>query len=232
MADWLTARPIAHRGLHGAAKGIIENTASAIIAAIEAGYGIEVDLQVTADGEAVVHHDDKLGRLTEGSGRLNQLTSRELQDVRFKATADRILTLPQLCELVEGRVPLLLDLKSQSDRDERLPRRVAAVVSIYSGPVAAMSFDAGQLEMLHAFAPKLRRGLVAQRRFASAASHWAAFRAGPDFLAYAVRDLPATLPLVAKLTGTPVLAWTVRSDEDRQRAQRWADQIIFEGFRA
>ena len=77
--DWLTARPIAHRGLHDAAHGVIENTAGAVRAAIAAGYGIEIDLQISGDGEAMVHHDDVLGRLTEGEGRLDRLTRRRAQ---------------------------------------------------------------------------------------------------------------------------------------------------------
>src|ERR1017187_1440561 len=89
--DWLTARPIAHRGLHNAAAGVTENTASAFAAAIAGNYGIETDLQISADGEAMVHHDDALGRLTEGSGRLAEMSAADIKAVRFKATPDRIL---------------------------------------------------------------------------------------------------------------------------------------------
>src|SRR3990172_13244399 len=96
--DWLTARPIAHRGLHDAAAGVIENTASAFNAAIAGGYGIETDLQISADGEAMVHHDDALGRLTEGSARLADMTAAEIKMVHFKASADPILTLGEPCE--------------------------------------------------------------------------------------------------------------------------------------
>jgi glycerophosphoryl diester phosphodiesterase len=240
MADWLIARPIAHRGLHNAAVGIIENMLSAVAAAIAAGYGIEVDLQVTSDGEAVVHHDDALGRLTEGNGLLRHLTSAELRRVPFKNTADRMLTLGDLCDLVAGRATLLLELKTRFDGDERLARRVADVLSGYSGPVAAMSFDPAQLRMLRNFASALRRGLVAQRRpTVPADTHgtdaWAGLSpflgSPPQFLAYSVKDLPAIAPLLAKLFGIPVLIWTVRDEEDRRRAARWADQIIFEGFR-
>src|SRR5262249_24206993 len=103
--DWLTARPVAHRGLHG--EGAVENTASAFAAAIAGGYAIETDLQITADGEAVVHHDAALGRLTEGSGRLADMTAADLKRVRFKATADRILTFGELLDLVAGRVTLV-----------------------------------------------------------------------------------------------------------------------------
>ena len=85
--DWLTARPIAHRGLHDAAAGVIENTASAFAAAIAGGYGIECDLQISADGEAMVHHDDALGRLTEGSGRLADMTAAELKAVALQGNA-------------------------------------------------------------------------------------------------------------------------------------------------
>ena len=100
--DWLVARPIAHRGLHDAKSGIVENTASAIEAAIRGGYGIEVDLQATADGDAVVHHDTALGRITEGEGRIDALSVEELRRVAFRATQDRMLTIGELCDLVAG----------------------------------------------------------------------------------------------------------------------------------
>jgi glycerophosphoryl diester phosphodiesterase len=118
--EWLTARPIAHRGLHDAPSGAIENTAAAFSAAIAGGYGMETDLQISADGEAMVHHDDALGRLTEGSGRLAEMTAAEIKAVRFKASAARILTLGELCDLVAGQAPLLLELKSRFDGDLRV----------------------------------------------------------------------------------------------------------------
>jgi glycerophosphoryl diester phosphodiesterase len=239
MVDWLTARPIAHRGLHDAAQGIIENTATAITAAISADYGIEVDLQVTANGEAVVHHDDRLERLTEGSGRIDQYTSAELKRVPFKNTSDRMLTLAELCELVGGRAVLLVEMKSRFDGDRRLARHVADILSGYSGPRAAMSFDAAQIGMLREYAPSLRRGAVAERHVRRTGDHaeisggWnltSLFRARPQFVAYALRDFPAAAPLLAGMLRLPVLTWTVRSKEDQRRARRWADQIIFEGF--
>ncbi len=110
--DWLTARPLAHRGLHDASAGVIENTAAAFSAAIASGYGMETDLQISADGEAVVYHDDALGRLTEGNGRLAEMSAAQIKEVRFKGSAARILTLGELCDLVAGRVTLLLELKS------------------------------------------------------------------------------------------------------------------------
>ena len=127
--DWLIARPVAHRGLHDAAAGIIENTPSAFAAAVAGNYAIECDLQITADGEAMVHHDDALGRLTEGSGRLDAMTAADLKRVPFRATADRMITLGELCDLVAGRAPLVIELKSRFDGDQRLVARAAEVLS-------------------------------------------------------------------------------------------------------
>jgi len=239
--DWLTARPVAHRGLHGA--GAIENTPSAFSAAIAAGYAIELDLQITADGEAVVHHDDALGRLTEGSSRLAAMTAAELSRVAFKATADRIITFGELLDLVAGRAALVIELKSHWDADPRLPRRAAAVLAGYGGPAALMSFDPFQIATVRAAAPALVRGLIAERvpdrpghglaaRVRRSAGYLANLvRARPQFLAYAVADLPALPPRIAHALGLPVLTWTVRTEADRAKAAKWADQIIFEGWR-
>jgi glycerophosphoryl diester phosphodiesterase len=227
--DWLTARPIAHRGLHDAAAGVIENTASAFTAAIEGNYGIECDVQISADGESMVHHDDALGRLTEGTGNLAALSAAEIKAARFKIGTDRILTLAELCELVAGRAALVVELKSRFDGDRRLAARAAAVLGGYPGPVAVMSFDAGLITALAQAAPALPRGLVAEGRWML---HRRAWRARPQFIAYNVKDLPAPAPLLARgLFGLSLLTWTVRNARDARRAHRWADQMIFEGLR-
>lgn len=242
--DWLTARPIAHRGLHDAARGIIENTAAAVTAAIAGGYGIEVDLQLSADGEAMVHHDAELGRLTDGEGRLDQRSSTELKRVRFRGSDERMLTLGDLCDLVGGRATLLPELKSRFDNDPRLPSRVASVLAGYGGPVAPMSFDPLQLKVLRHKAPRLPRGIVAAKyrphpywdqmppwlRYAMG-SLLPALGARPQFVAYAIGDLPAAAPLFARhVLCVPLLTWVVRTPSERQRAARWADQMIFEDF--
>jgi len=241
VCDWLTARPVAHRGLHGG--GVVENTPAAFAAAVAGDYAIECDLQVSADGEAMVHHDDALGRLTDGSARLDAMTSAELKRVAFRSTSDRMITLAELCELVRSRVTLVIELKSGGAGDERLATRTAAVLSRYAGPAAVMSFDPAQIAPLRWIAPHLTRGLVAQSWRAPSAHEDAggrsafaycrnALRARPQFVAYSVKDLPAALPLAARrLGGLPLLTWTVRSAADRACATRWADQMIFEGFR-
>jgi glycerophosphoryl diester phosphodiesterase len=242
---WLTAQPFAHRGLHDAATGVIENTVPAFSAALHHRYGIETDLQISADGEAMVHHDDALGRLTEGRSRLAEMTAADIQKVRFQASADRILRLGELCDLVDGRVPVLLELKSHFDNDRRLAQRVTDVLAAYTGPVAVMSFDPAMIEVVRWIAPHLTRGIVAERhyvhhewdRFSGTEKRRMAFllhanRTRPHFIAYGVKDLPAVAPLIARtLFRLPLLTWTVRNEADRARAARWADQIIFEGIR-
>jgi glycerophosphoryl diester phosphodiesterase len=237
--DWLTARPVAHRGLHDAASGIVENTASSFAAAIAGQYAIECDLQLSADGEAMVFHDDTLERLTERSGAVAAFTASELQSIAFKATADRMITLGDLCDLVAARATLVLEVKSHFTGDMRLAERVASVVQGYAGPVAAMSFDPAVISGLAAAAPGLPRGLVAQNRpdpevpSGDSVRYAAnAFRARPHFLAWSVRELTGVWPLLGRWGfGLPLLTWTVRTDADRLRAKRWADQMIFEGFR-
>jgi glycerophosphoryl diester phosphodiesterase len=243
--DWLTARPIAHRGLHDAAHGVIENTAGAVSAAIAAGYAIEVDLQLSSDGEAMVHHDDVLGRLTEGQGRLDALTAAELKRIAYRGVAEHILTLGELCDLVAGRVALLPELKSRFDGDARLPARVAAVLSAYGGPAAAMSFDPMQLAWLRHKAPHLPRGIVAAKYrphpYWDQMPAWLrcgmgsllpAAMARPHFVAYSVANLPALAPALARRAlCIPVITWVVRTEAERQRARRFADQMIFEDLR-
>lgn len=242
MRDWLTARPIAHRGLHDASAGVIENTASAFRAAIDRGYGIECDLQLSADGEAMVHHDGTLGRLTEGEGRLDAFSAAALKAMAFKGTPDRMQTLGELCDQVSGRATLVIELKSRFDGDRRLAARAGAVLAGYSGPAAVMSFDPSAIAALREAAPALPRGLVAMRRDPSSHDregsvspvHFAlqALAAQLDFLAYRVQDLTAPIPVLARrLFRLPLLTWTVRTAEDRARAARYADQMIFEGFR-
>lgn len=242
--DWLTARPVAHRGLHDRAQGIIENMPSAIDAAIAGNFAIEVDLQLSADGEAMVHHDYELGRLTQGSGELLSLTADELKQVAFKHTPERMMTLSDLCERVNGRVPLVLEVKSRFNGDRKLVGRMAQVLESYRNPVVAMSFDPDQVVAIRELLPFIPRGIVAERHYAE--GEWKrlppekirgmmglrhALSTRPHFVAYWVNDLPAPAPWIARnIFGCALLTWTVRTPEQRERAKQYADQMIFEGF--
>jgi glycerophosphoryl diester phosphodiesterase len=242
--DWLTTRPVAHRGLHDAAHGIIENMPAAAQAAIAGDFAIECDIQLSADGEAMVHHDDALGRLTDGSGRLRDKTAAELKVVAFKDTTERMMTLSELCDLVGGRVPLVIEVKSQFKGDRKLVKRMADVLASYRGPAVGMSFDPDQVVALRQLIPSLSRGIVAERHYT--AEEWPEaspaqrrdmthlrhfFRTRPHFIAFFVDELPSPAPWIARnLFRCPLLTWTVRTPAQRARARQHADQMIFEGF--
>jgi glycerophosphoryl diester phosphodiesterase len=241
--SWLTARPVAHRGLHDISRGIVENMPGAVNAAIAGNFAIEVDIQLTADGEAMVHHDDALGRLNEGSGALLTKTAAELKAVKFKNTTEHMMSLADLCSLVAGRVPLVIEVKSHFDGDRKLVTRMAEVLSSYSGPAVGMSFDPDQVLALRELAPDLPRGIVAERTYDDDWDELTpeqrdgmlylrhGFRTQPHFVAFWVNELPAPAPWIARnIFGCPLLTWTVRTPEQRERAARYADQMIFEGF--
>jgi len=241
---WLTAAPIAHRGLHDAAGGIVENTASAVSAAIAAGYAIEVDLQVAADGEAMVFHDETLDRLTDESGLVAARSAEELRQVSMRDTADKIMTLPGLLQLVAGCSALFLEIKSRWDGTAPLAGPVARALQGYDGDVAVMSFDPVQVAALKKSVPGRSCGLVGARfdserdrarmgpltRF-RLANLLPALALRPQFVAYDVRALPTLATRAARALGLPLLTWTVRSEAERTVARAHADQIIFEGYR-
>lgn len=241
--DWLTARPVAHRGLHG--NGLIENSLSAAAAALAADYAIEVDLQLSADGEIVVFHDGTLDRLTAEKGEVAARTLAELKSIKFNKSDDTIPSLADLLQLVNGRVPLFLELKSPWNGSVTLVHKVAHALTDYRGPVAVMSFDPDLVAELKRYAPALPRGIVAERNYLH--PHWKfltparkrylglllhLFRTRPHFVAYAQFDLPSLAPKIARsLFGIPLLTWTIRLERERQRVAGIADQIIFENIR-
>ena len=241
MRDWLTARPIAHRGLHDAASGVIENTPSAFRAAIDGGYGIECDLQISADGEAMVHHDDALGRLTDGAGRLDAMTAAALRRIAFKATADRMLTLGELCDLVAGRATLLIELKGRFAGDTRLAARTAEVLAGYTRPgrgdVVRSRPDGGVAKSRPEARARPGRDAARRRRPGHRENVGAALRPAGARRPAAVPGLSRAGPDLRPAADArhvlrwPLLTWTVRSREDRSRAAAYADQMIFEGFR-
>jgi glycerophosphoryl diester phosphodiesterase len=240
--DWLK-RPIAHRGLHDEAKGIVENSASAAEAAIAKGYVNEVDLQCSRDGLPVVFHDRTLDRLTAETGPVASRDAADLCTIPLRNSKDRVLSLEGLLTIVDGRVPLLLEVKSTWGRDERFERSIAEILKPYTGRVAVMSFDPQCVAAFWRITPSLPRGLISERfedkrywselsfnrRFAMRHLLTAAI-ARPNFIAYDIKDLPALAPLIARsLFGLPLLTWTVRTEAEKARALRYADAMIFEG---
>ena len=239
---WLK-RPIAHRGLHHA-PGVVENSASAVTAAMGKGCALEVDLQCAANHEPVVFHDSTLDRLTHETGPVVAHDVETLRTIGLRGSNDRILSLPDLLALIGGYVPIVLEVKSTWTGDGKFEANIAKALASYSGPVAVMSFDPHSVAAFRRVAPALPRGLVASRF--TDKEHWSeltvlqrfAMRhlltstfAWPHFIAYDIDALPAVAPLVARtLLGLPLLAWTVRTKADRERALRYADAMIFEGI--
>lgn len=239
---WLTARPIAHRGLHDKVHGIIENSASAFAAAMRRGYAIECDLQLSADGEAMVFHDDRLDRLTQETGPVAAATAKELRKIPLKGTRDHIATLAELLHQVAGQTPLVIELKSHWDGNDRLATRTVEVLKDYDGPFALMSFDPDIIEAVCDLAPEMPRGIVADR---IADPYWLRLpfaqrldlrdldhlpRTRPHFLSCDVNGLPSPASRLFREAGLPVICWTVRDEATRARALNWCDQITFEGF--
>jgi glycerophosphoryl diester phosphodiesterase len=241
---WLTERPIAHRGLHVPAEGRFENTMSAAEAAITGGFGIECDVQLSADGEAMVFHDHTLDRLTSEAGPVRERKAAQLGGLSVGGSADRIPTLAEFLDRIGDRAPLVIEIKSRFDGDERLTRRTLEVLEGREGRHVVKSFDPMIIGLVRRIAPDLPRGVVGQSRYdgGDAAQlspdrlremtdllHWDETR--PDFISWRHLDLPcAAAFLPRQLAGVPVMSWTIRSPEDARRALPHADAIVFEGF--
>lgn len=239
-------RPIAHRGYHDADNGIIENTPTAIQKAVDHNFGIEVDVQETADGEALVFHDYALDRLAEGTGKVIDHQSADLKNVRMRTGSDTLWMLQDLFDLVAGQVPLVIEIKSLLRRDaqETFVRHVTEQTARYSGPACIKSFDPDMLTIVRHHDPSVLRGIVADaarpgpdytrhsrmdRFILRHLLH--APRTRPHFVSYGIKDLPRPGPsFMRRFLGVPTMAWTVRTREQFEYGAKYADQIVFEGF--
>ncbi len=240
--------PLAHRAYHDRAAGRPENSRAAVRAALAAGYGIELDVQSSADGRAMVFHDDRLRRLTGQRGAIRSRSAAELQALPLLGGAEGIPALADILALVAGRVPLLIEIKDQDGRMGPdvgpLERAVAGDLAGYRGDVALMSFNPHSVAALAELAPDRPRGLTTA---AFDAASWPRLpgatrrhlRMIPDFeatgavfISHQATDLDR--PRVAELRaqGAAVLCWTVRSPQAEAEARKHADNITFEGYAA
>ncbi|WP_072372087.1 glycerophosphodiester phosphodiesterase family protein [Hyphomicrobium sp. NDB2Meth4] len=239
-------KPIAHRGLHDAAKGIIENTVPAFEAAIARGYGIECDVRPAACGTPMVFHDLTLERLIDGEGPLARHRAEALKSLRYKAGGTAIIDLADLLALVAGRQPLLVEIKSEWDApDPTFLKGIAAAAEAYRGPLALMSFDPAVMAAMRELAPAIPRGIVSGQyvgdcwwrgklgpeRAYDLTHLLESGPAAPDFYAYDVNALPTPVTrFTREVLALPLFTWTVRTEEQRATAARWADAPIFEGY--
>lgn len=240
--------PIAHRALHDRAAGRIENSPAAIRAAVAAGYAIEVDLQLSRDGVAMVFHDEELDRLTGETGPVNARSAAELGRIRLKDATDTIPTLAEVLALIDGRVPLLIELKDQTlamgPTDGRLEAATARALTGYGGDVAVMSFNPHSIAHMARLAPQLPRGITTS---AYDPEDWAPLppatcdrlRAIPDydptlasFISHEAADLARPRVAELKARGAAILCWTIRSPEAEAQARVVAQNVTFEGYAA
>ncbi|WP_299889422.1 glycerophosphodiester phosphodiesterase family protein [uncultured Ruegeria sp.] len=239
--------PLAHRALHDKTQSRPENSRAAIRAAVEAGYGIEVDLQLTSDDRAMVFHDYDMARLTGQSGPIRQITATQASSTTLLHADDGIPTLDEVLDLVAGKVPLLIELK---DQDGAMGTDVGALeqdavraLQGYDGPLALMSFNPNSVAELARLAPDLPRGLVTSSYdpqdwplSEETCSHLRAIpdfdRVGASFISHEVHDLARPRVAELKSKGVPILCWTVRSPEQEAEARKVADNVTFEGYLA
>jgi glycerophosphoryl diester phosphodiesterase len=239
----LFGAPLAHRGLW-TARTAPENTLAAFGAAADAGYGMELDVQLSADHEAVVFHDDRLEqRLTAAKGRIAERLAADLARVSVEGSAETIPTLSQVLERVDGRTLIVVELKVLGGEEGPLERRVAEILADYDGPAAAISFNPHTIAWFADNAPKVLRGLDSaayhdalnwmippeERRALAELEHVAVAR--PHFLALGLDMLPSPSGDALRAAGLPVVAWTVRAPEQWARVSAHCDNLMFEGFR-
>ncbi|HTM78398.1 MAG TPA: glycerophosphodiester phosphodiesterase family protein [Devosia sp.] len=247
MTTALFPRPIAHRGLHNRAAGIIENSAAAFEAAIAGNFAIECDLQLTSDGVPVIFHDDDLQRLTGKSGPVSAISSADLTTTQLLGSAAG--NCPQrftdFLTQIAGRTLLQIELKHQTDvaGTQLLARAAAELLKAYTGPVTVESFDPNLLTQIRQFGFTGPRGIITydyaardedthltdeQRYTLRHLLHWHETRF--DFISCdkAALELPAIK--FWRALGKPVTGWTIRSKVEADAAAPYIDQIVFEGF--
>ena len=234
MSDisWLTKRPIAHRGFHDLNDRVWENTLSAFDAAAERGYAIECDVHLTSDGVPVIFHDGGLQRLTGAEGHIWQRTAREMTALKVGGTADHVPTLKEMLDLVNGRVPLVVELKGIPGHDDGLVERVCEMLRAYEGKAAIMSFDHWLIRQFPDHAKGIPTGLTACGSLNhELEAHFSMLGHGISFVSYGVFDLPNRfVSYVRQRLNMPVISWTVRDQEDVERTFAHVDQMTFEGF--
>lgn len=240
--------PIAHRTLHDVADGRPENSIAGAAAAIENGYGIEIDLQMSKDGVPMVFHDYSLERLTDEVGAVAQRTAAELGTMRLKHGEECIPTLAEFLEFVNGRVPLVVEIK---DQDGALGPNVGAleqaacmILNDYAGPAVLMSFNPHSVAKCAEFAPEIPRGLVTgtflakdwrfvpEGRRMELAGIPDYDRVGACFISHHVMHLEDAVVTYRKKQGAAIICWTVRTAMIEEVARKIADNVTFEGYLA
>lgn len=228
-------RQVAHRGLHDRELGIPENSLPAFARAVEHGKAIELDLHATADNRLVVLHDFQLKRMTGVPGIVEEWTLEDLRKLRLQGTDAQIPTLDEVLELVDGRVPLLLEIKSERLGEVgRLEPVLMKRLASYQGEFILEAFNPEVLVWLHRHAPQYIRGQLGNlddenKQFKFYSRHLM-FNplSRPDFIAFDIQKIDYKLRLACKKHGLPLLGWTIRTEAELKKADRLCDGVIYE----
>lgn len=233
--SWLVETPVAHRGFHN--KDIPENSISAFKNAIAHGYVIELDVQMLSDGTVVVFHDESLSRMTGNDGYLRFLTKEDLPMLKLAGSKESIPTLEEALACINGQTPVIIEIKNNS-KVGQLEQKVIDILSKYNGEFAVAAFNPLVLSYFKEHAPSILRGQLAgylkniKMKFLT---RWGMKRmlltkkmAAADFIMYEAKTLPNRF--VKRFKKLPLLAWTVKSQEEYLRVVKYCDNIIFEGF--
>lgn len=232
--SWLVEKYVAHRGLHDEESP--ENSLSAFEKAIEKGYVIELDVQQIADGTVVVFHDTSLSRMTGQDGYLKNLITEDLSACYLNGTKETIPTLKQALELINGRTPIIIEVKNTL-KVGSLESATLEILKNYKGKFAIMSFNPYVLSWFKENAPDILRGQLSayfKKDKLSFVKKVVLKKmllnkiAQPNFIAYEAEHLPNRY--VRKFNNLPLLAWTVRTQEEYMRVVKYCDNIIFENF--
>ncbi len=229
--NWLRDSPISHRALHDKSRQVYENTLSAAQASVEAGYPIEVDLQISSDTVPMVFHDYQLERMTGVHAGIRQTESSELQSMKIGNSDDCIPTLAQLLDLVGGKVGLVLELKGLPGKDDGFIRAVTDLLDTYAGDAVIMSFHHHLLRDARRLAPHLPLGLTAEGDDRFYDDHKSiSLECNVDFVSYHVEGLETQFAMEFRETGRPLISWTIRDREQYAYSLKYSDQPTFEGF--
>ena len=233
----------AHRGLHDDNHLVPENSLPAFQKAVDKGFSIELDVHLTKDQQLVVHHDNSLKRLCGDSRLISETTLSEIQHLELGQSGESVPTLDQVLALVDGRVPLIIELKSDKQGDTALATLLNARMQTYGGVYCVESFDPLLMRWYKKHAPKVVRGQLAvdprytkKGKYADVKQFCAAYLLGnflsrPDFVAYGYKtDRNLSFRVLRSLFRPMLAAWTVRSKEDSEKLERAYDLQIFEAF--
>ena len=227
LPDWLLTQPVAHRGLHNNSAGLPENSLASIAACVRAGCPVEIDVRLLADGNIIVFHDRTMDRLTHCHGPIEHLEMNSIQGATLLGTHERIPLLSEALAAIDGRVPLLLEIKCEMPPVSPITEAAARELKHYNGLYAVQSFNPFVVRLMHRLLPGIPLGLLSGWKFGTSL----VWLSKADVLCQEVSRLEDASVQRARRRGLPVLAWVVRDEQTLSKAVRLADNYIYESIK-